>query len=111
MATKLIRLTPSNIAEHPLVRDAVRVVKQEKVCVYRNGLLKGQMQGKWVVVPYHGVITMLGFEKPVSRLYCIKNPVKSETDSEVYFVPDVVDIPAETAQKDQSDYLILKVYV
>lgn len=110
MATELVKITPTNIVDHPFIRDGLRVVKNTKVCVYRNGLLTGLMQGRWVVVPFHGCISLLGFEKEF-KMYCIRNPVKAETDSEVFFVPDIRALPHETADEDQSDYLVLKVYV
>lgn len=109
MSTGLVKVTPTNLNGHSVVRDALRVVKDEKVCVYRNGLLKGLMDGRWIIM-VNGPL-LVGPVESATKLYLIKNPIKAEAASEVFACGSYDDLPPEAIQVGQSDYLILKVLV
>lgn len=109
MSTGLVKVTPTNLAGHSVVRDALRVVKLEKVCIYRNGLLKGLMDGRWIIMVNSPLLT--GPVESSCKLYLIRNPIKAETDSEVFSFGSYDDLPPEAVRVGQSDYLILKVLI
>ncbi|BBU94043.1 hypothetical protein [Hadaka virus 1] len=111
MSSNPVKVRPSNLGEHARVRGALKVVKDEKVCIYRNGLLKGLMNGDWSVVSRDSTWRFESDLELGVRVYYIHNPVRSEADSEVFEVGGYDQIPSRAWEKDQSDYLILKVLV
>lgn len=110
MSTTPVKVLPTNLKEHACVRDALRVVKNSKVCIYRNGLLKGLMNGTWSVIPSTSTLRS-GSVGGGCRVYYIHSPIKAETDSEVFEITEFDQVPLEAWQSDQSDYLILRVVV
>lgn len=102
------KLTPADLKRHESVRSVLKVVKNQDVCIYRNGFLKALASGKISVISSPNLVSQAEVACG-EGFYAVHQYAIAETASVVYAIPSGTKYGGVQEALGSSDLLVFRV--